>query len=342
MNRKGSAVIPDNGDFLITVIVVNWNGKRFLGDCLGALRRQDVPGVRILLVDNGSEDGSVEFVEQAFPEVEILPFGRNLGFAEGNNRALERVGTEYVALLNNDAIPHPSWLKNLVRALERHPRAGFAASKMLFRDRPTVIDRAGDGYTTAGNGWLRGRGEDAGRFGEEEWVFGACAGAALYRSAMLENIGLFDNDFFILHEDVDLSFRAQLRGYGCIYVPDAVVFHGTSASIVRDSPISVYYGHRNLEWVYLKNMPAALIFRTIHLHLFYGIGSLLFFTLRGRGLTFLRAKFDALRGFPKMLNKRKQIQKKRILTNRQIRGLFREESVRRLCRSRGATRIAAF
>lgn len=240
-----------------------------------------------------------------------------------------------MALLNNDAVPHPSWLEELVETLEAHPRVGFAASKMLFHDRRHVIDRAGDGYTDAGVALLRGRGTTADGFDKCEPVFGACAGAALYRTGMFDDIGLFDEDFFLLYEDVDLSFRAQLRGYQCLYVPDAIVYHKVSRSVVRDSPVSVYYGHRNVEWVYVKNMPGRLVARTIVPHIIYGWMAFLFFLMTGRAKEFLRAKLAVLRSMKGLLKKRHEILKRKSVDDRYIWSLFEKErlllrSIRRL------------
>ena len=263
-------------------------------------------------MDNGSIDGSVDFVRRKYPEVEIIVLPENIGFSAANNIALETVDTEYAALLNNDAAPDCMWLKNLIEALEMRPEAGFAASKMLFYDDSKAIDRVGDSYTRAGAGLLRGRGMPADNYGGKEWIFGACAGAALYRTQMLRDTGLFDEDFFLVYEDVDLSFRAQLKGYKCIYVPRAIVYHKAGGSIVFDSPVSVYYSQRNLEWVYVKNMPSGLILRTILPHIIYDLAAFLYFAACGHGKDFIMAKRDALRGLRKALRKRLQIQQSKI------------------------------
>jgi GT2 family glycosyltransferase len=279
----------------------------------------------IILIDNGSNDGSIDFVNHNYPEVKTIALPKNLGFASANNIALKTVQTEYVALLNNDAVSHPLWLKNLIEALESHPRAGFAASKMVFYDNPEAIDRAGDAYTRAGTGLLRGRCESVSNYNKLEWIFGACAGAALYRSQMLNDIGIFDEDFFLLYEDVDLSFRAQLKGYKCLYVPEAVVYHKASTSIVYDSPISVYYSHRNLEWVYTKNMPANLIPKTVWLHIIYDIAAFFFFAANGRIKEFIKAKWDAVKALKRILKKRRQIQRNRRVSDDYIWGLLEKE-----------------
>ena len=310
---------------LVSVIVVNWNGKELLHDCLGALQRQTYRCFTVILVDNGSNDGSVEFVNSYYPDVKTISLPDNVGFSAANNIAIKTVDTRYVALLNNDAVPHPLWLKELVETLETHPHVGFAASKMLFHDRRHVIDRAGDGYTDAGVALLRGRGTTADGFDRCEPVFGACAGGALYRTGMFDDIGLFDEDFFLLYEDVDLSFMAQLRGYQCLYVPEAIVYHKGSSSIIYDSSTSVYYGHRNLEWVYIKNMPARLLLKTILPHIIYDMAAFFFFAARGRSKDFIRAKWDALKGLKKALKKRGQIQRSRIVDDDYVWRLLEKE-----------------
>jgi len=309
----------------VTVVVVNWNGKACLIQCLDALREQSVQGMAVIVVDNGSVDGSVEAVKNQFPEVALIALTENLGFSAANNIAIRNVQTDYVALLNNDAIAHPLWLENLIDAMCRYPEAGFAASKMLYQQRPQVIDRAGDGYTTAGAGSLRGRGQSANSFCRTEWIFGACAGAALYRMTMLDDIGLFDEDFFLLYEDVDLSFRAQLKGYKCCYVPDAVVYHQASRTIGHDSPTSVYYGHRNLEWVYFQNMPASLLTRTAMRHLVYTIASFGFFAAKGLLAAFIRAKRDSFKAWRTVLDKRKKNQAQRRVKDDYIWSLLEAE-----------------
>lgn len=293
----------------VTVVVVNWNGRLVLEKCLDSLKRQTFPCFSVTVVDNGSTDGSAAFIRRRYPGVDLIALEENVGFAKANNIALQAVRTPYAALLNNDAQASPGWLEALVAALKRRPAAWAAASRMVFADRPDTIDRAGDAYTIEGAGLLRGRGAPAADYGAEEWVFGPCAGAALYRMKVLEEIGGFDEAFFLLYEDLDLSFRAQLKGYRCIYVPDAVVYHHASYTIGRDSSTSVYYGHRNLEWVYIKNMPSSLLLKTLPFHLLYDVAALAYFLAAGRGKAYLAAKRDALLGLGGMLAKRRAIQK---------------------------------
>jgi len=309
----------------VSVIIVNWNGRNILADSLDGLRLQTYSDFSAIMVDNGSNDGSLDYVQTHYPEVNTIALSENSGFAIANNIAIKSLQMKYVALLNNDAIPHPQWLANLVEAMEKHPEAGFAASKMLFAVNPDKIDRVGDVYTTAGTALLGGRGKPSDCFNRMGWVFGACAGAALYRSRMLDDIGHFDEDFFLLYEDVDLNFRAQLKGYKCIYVPEAIVYHHTGSSIGNDTPTSVYYSHRNLEWAYIHNMPGRLIKKTLAGHLVYNFASLLFFIARGRGVDFIRAKWHALKGLRRALAKRKHIQETRTVSDDYIWSLFAKE-----------------
>lgn len=328
---------------VVTVIIINWNGKRFLEECLEALRNQSFQDFSVIVCDNGSIDGSADFVAENYPEVEVIRFPSNIGFSAANNAVLNTLHTEYVALLNNDAIPDCSWLDSLVRALEKNSNAGFAASMMCFYDKPQIIDRAGDSYTKAGAGSLRGRGMQVNDCNSPEWVFGACAGAALYRTRMFKDIGFFDEDFFLLNEDIDLSFRAQLSGYKCIYEPKAIVYHKASASIVYDSTVSIYYGHRNLEWVYIKNMPAGLILKSFFLHVIYDIAAFFYFLIIGQGKVFIKAKTDSIKGFKKMLDKRNKIQQNRVVSDAYIWDLLDNELIlprltRRLRRQQGDIR----
>jgi hypothetical protein len=309
----------------VSIIIVNWNGKRFLADCLDGLRQQTYGKFSVIMVDNGSVDGSLDYVQTHYPEVETIALSENLGFAVANNIAINSVQTEYVALLNNDAVPHPEWIENLKKTLDNNPAAGFAASKMLLYDKPDLIDRAGDIYTTAGTGLLNGRGEPSKKFNKSVWIFGACAGAAIYRKRMLDDIGLFDEDFFLLYEDVDLCFRAQLRGYRCLYAPDAVVYHKASSSIGDDSPISVYYSHRNLEWVYIHNMPNSLIKKTLLNHLIYNFAAFFFFVAKGRGAEFIKAKWHALKGLKRALKKRRRTQNSKKVVDEYIWNLLEKE-----------------
>ena len=309
-----------------TIIIVNWNQRELLIECIRSLERQTWPANRVTVIDNGSKDGSAEKISELFPNVHLIAFTENVGFAVANNIAISKCRSKYVVLINNDATAEPDWLKTLVDAMEAHPEVGMAASKMVYDSDPEIIDRAGDSYSIMGAGILRGRGASADSFSTQAKIFGACAGAAIYRKKMLDTIGLFDDDFFLINEDVDLSFRAQLAGYQCLYVPRAVVRHKASQTIGRDSDTSVYYGHRNLEWVYVKNMPTPLIALTFIPHLIYIFLSGAYFFSIGKGHVYLRAKKDALKTVKKMIAKRNSIQKNRTVSLCRLGQLFTIEN----------------
>jgi GT2 family glycosyltransferase len=307
----------------VAVVVVNWNGKELLATCLKQLSKQTLEGVEILLVDNGSTDGSVAYVREHFPEVQIIALPKNRGFAGGNNVGIRHVCSPYIALLNNDAWPEPRWLEELAHALDAHPEVGFCASKMLRADDPHIIDTAGDVFYDYGVGGKRGTGQcDGPEFSRREYVFGACAGAAIYRRAMLEDIGLFDEDFFLYGEDIDLSFRAQLRGYSCLFVPEARVYHHVAATAGRNSSLSVYYSRRNMLYVLVKDLPASLWLRHLGHILFYLMAGDLAFAVAGYGKVVATARRDSLRMIGAMLTKRQRVQSTRRVPDTYIESLL--------------------
>ncbi|MBI4862333.1 MAG: glycosyltransferase family 2 protein [Candidatus Riflebacteria bacterium] len=299
----------------VTVVVLNWNGAAVIRDCLQGLRFQTFRRFSTLVVDNASTDGSPGLVRREFPEVELLELRENRGFAGGNNAGIgllrrTRPTIPYIALLNNDARPQTGWLAALVTALEERPGMGMAASKMLRWDGvadPSIIDCAGTVFYTCGRADKRGEGCDAALFSRPEEVFGACAGAALYRAGMLDEIGLFDADLFAYHEDVDLDLRARWAGWGCWYVPEAVVWHRVGHSARIAGLDTVVLAKRNISWVLIKNWPASLFLRHGLSVGTYNLLSDLWGILRGRGRAVLAARWATLRGLPKVLRKRTRV-----------------------------------
>ena len=195
----------------ISVIVVNWNGRRLLEDCLAALRRQTLRDFETILVDNGSQDSSVDYVASQFPEVKLIQLQENRGFTGGNIAGYEHANGELVVLLNNDTEAHPEWLEEISRASRAYPGAGSFACKMLYFDDRERIENCGFEVDGAGTTVDRGRDRpDGPEWSQPQTIFGACGGALAYRRSMLEHIGFLDPDFFMIYEDVDLSFRAQL------------------------------------------------------------------------------------------------------------------------------------
>ena len=250
----------------IAVVVPNLNGKDFIGACLDSLRAQSLKP-HIIVVDNGSTDGSEEFLRKNYPEVEVLTLKQNRGFAGGVNVGLKRAlenNFQYVALLNNDAVVDNNWLKFLTDIMNSSPKAGIVASKILAKDQET-IDSTGEEYSIWGTPFPRGRGEiDRGQYDSKEMqsIFAASGGASLYRAAMLHKIGLFDERFFAYYEDVDISFRARLAGWEVCYQPKARVYHAMNTTSKRFSAsFADYHKLKNYAYLYIKNMPGKLFWK---------------------------------------------------------------------------------
>jgi GT2 family glycosyltransferase len=306
----------------VSIIVVNWNGRNFLNDCLHCLSLQTYPDREIILVDNNSTDSSVAFVREKFADVQIIELESNRGFTGGNLAGLKAARGEFIALVNNDTRAEEKWLENLVRPMIEDEKVGICASKLVI-DGTSAIDSAGDGITSAGVGFKRGLWKEKSRYVQQEPVFGACAAAALYRRKMLEEIEFLDDNFFLNDEDTDLNFRAQLFGWRCIYVPTAVVYHKVNASIGRLSDLAVYYHTRNLEFIWIKNMPTGLMLRFAHHKAIQEIGAFCYLCLRhGKWAPFFKAKRDALKMVPRMWQKRRAIQARRRIANAHLRSLM--------------------
>ena len=304
-----------------SVVIVNWNGGDFLERCLSALVLQTLKPHEILLVDNASSDGSVEILRR-FPSVRLLAQGSNTGFARGNNLAIAAASDEsdWLALLNPDAFPELQWLETLLAAAQSRPEFDVFGSKLVNATDPLISDGTGDAYHMSGLLWRTGHGVPVSALSESEReIFAPCAAAALYRRGAFEKVGGFDEDFFCFVEDVDLGFRLRLAGYRCLYVPQSVAHHvGSGTMGGQHSDFSVYHGHRNLVWTFVKNMPGVLFWLLLPLHVALNVVSVIWFALRGQGAVILRAKRDALLGLPKMWRKRQQIQKARIASIRDI------------------------
>lgn len=256
------------------------------------------------MVDNGSTDGSVELLERDFGWVRLIRNAENRGFAAANNQAIRATSTPLVATLNNDTRVEPNWLEALVAVMDSNPKIGACASKMLFADRPGIINSAGIAIDRTGIAWDRLGGQpDDSDDDTPQVVFGACAGAALYRRAMLDEIGLFDEDFFAYLEDVDLAWRAQAAGWRTSYVPSARLFHHHSGTLGEGSPFKNRLLGRNKVWLLAKNYPWPHCLWYGPLVIAYDLGSVLMALLRGDANPAL-GRWWGLIGLPGMLRKR--------------------------------------
>jgi GT2 family glycosyltransferase len=293
----------------VSVIVLNHNGRRWLSGCLDAVAAQaGAPTFETLLVDNRSTDGSPDFVRQEFPAVRVVELDTNLGFAAGNNAGARTARGRFLVFLNNDTIVAADWLARLVAAVDGSSPFAIATSRIVRLDDPSTVDSAGDGYLRAGGAYKHGHGRPADGYGVSREVFGACGAAFIVRRDVFDELGGFDESFFMVYEDVDLSYRARLRGYRCWYAADAVVRHAGSATLGRLSPDAVYYGQRNLEWTWIKNTPARLLWRTLPGHALYSVTGLAHYAKTGRLGPALRGKLAALAGLPTVLRSRRRTQ----------------------------------
>ena len=300
---------------LVSVIVVNYNGLRFLQKCLDSLLAQSYKKAEIILVDNCSTDGSASFVKANYPSVRLIENEANLGFALANNIGIRASIGEMIATLNNDTEVTPQWLGSLVDAARHDDDVGMCASKMLFMKSPGIIDSTGICISRSGACWDRGMFEpDLGQYSSGE-VFGPCAGAALYRKKMLDETGLFDEDFFAYMEDVDLAFRGRLAGWKCVYVPEAVVYHFHGGTAGYGSEFTIYYGNRNIIWNAMKNYPLPMLLASLPFIIARNLAVIPYYAVRGHGLTILRSKADALKGIPAILDKRRNSSRAKRKTN---------------------------
>jgi GT2 family glycosyltransferase len=296
---------------LASVIIPNWNGAHHLPTCLDSLRRQTYPHVEVVVVDNGSTDGSLELLAQDYPKVRVLALGENRGFAGACNAGMEASQGELLVLLNNDTEVDAAWLEEIAAAFLRDPEAGTVASKMLLFDQRDTFHTAGDFYRVDGIPGNRGVWQkDTGQYNREAYVFSACGGSAAYRRAMLDQVGVLDEAFFFSCEDVDLAWRAQLAGWRCVYAPQAVVYHKLSAT--GGGVTASFYDGRNFIYLLVKNYPGDLW--RVHWRdiLRLRITAEAARAWRGEAARArLRGQVAGLLGIPRMLCKRRAVQRSR-------------------------------
>jgi hypothetical protein len=315
---------------LLTVAVLSYDGRHLLEVILPSLARQTFRDFEVLVVDNGSRDDTVSWLRENWPEVAVVSLPENVGVTAALNVCARSARGRLVGLFNNDLELDADCLGELVGALDSHPDAGWAGAKLMDFEQREVIDGAGDVFTWAATGGRRGHGErDRGQYDDPRAIFGACGGAALYRRSALELVGEFDEDFFAFYEDVDWNLRAQLAGFSCRYVPTAVVYHMGSATIGRGlSDFTRYHLWRNTVWIIAKDIPATALLRHAP-HLLLGQAINLAVAVRDRKLgVWLRVWRDALRGLPRALRKRREVQARRRIGLRELEAIVGPEGGR--------------
>ncbi len=310
-----------------SIIIPNYNGRRFLAVCLDALRRQtyDRALTEVILVDDASSDDSVAFVRQHYPEVVVVQMPRNSGLAAACNAGARVASGDLLVMLNNDTEVEAGWLEALVACAMAHPQAGAIASKMLLFDRRDTLHNAGD--LMAADGIPRNRGvweRDEGQYDADLVIFGGCGGGVAYRRTAWEQAGGFDERLFMYLEDVDLAWRLQLLGWDAVFAPAARLYHHLSAT--GGGTLASFYVGRNTIWVIAKDMPATLIRRHLG-QIIAGQARIAWDALRAwRGAAArarLRGQLAGLLGLPRVLRWRRAVQQARVASDTALERLLR-------------------
>lgn len=278
-----------------TVVIPNYNGMKYIDRCLCSLYQ----GTRIpevILVDNGSWDGSKELVREKYEKVRIIEFQENIGFSGAVNAGIRASSTEYVLLLNNDTEVDKEMVENLEKAISQEPRAFCAGAKMLRMDKPALLDGAGDLYCALGWAFARGKDKPSDNYQTPCRIFSACAGAAIYRREVFDNIGYFDENHFAYLEDIDIGYRANIYGYYNRYAPGAKVYHaGSAVSGSRHNVFKVALSSRNSVYLIYKNMPFLQIALNAPFLLAGFCIKFLFFCKKGMGGIYFKGLMDGVK-----------------------------------------------
>lgn len=262
----------------VTIVIPNYNGKHFMEPCLSSLSEQTYKNFHILVVDNASSDGSIEYMEENYPDIELIKLQKNYGFSKAVNIGIQHSRTPYVILLNNDTTVDTRYVEEMVKAIEKSPKIFSVSSKMIQMYHPELIDSAGDLYTLLGWGVCRGCGRPVSNYTKYDEIFTACAGAAIYRRSVFDEIGYFDENHFAYLEDIDIGYRARIYGYYNMYCPTALVYHvGSGTSGSKYNSFKVKLAVRNNLYLNYKNMPALqLVLNFIPLAIGYFVKYLFF------------------------------------------------------------------
>lgn len=272
----------------VSVLIPNYNGEAFIENCLASLKKQTYNDFDILVVDNNSADKSVEFIEQNHPDVQLVKLDQNYGFSRAVNEGIRRIESEFMILLNNDTKCDEHFVEELVKEIEKDDKVFSVSSKMLQMYSPDKIDGAGDLYCALGWAFALGKDRNKKHYNKACNVFSACGGASIYRRALFEQIGYFDELHFTYLEDVDVGYRARIMGYKNRFTPKALVYHAGSGSTgSRYNSFKVRIASRNSWYVIYKNMPTLQIIINLPFFLIgFGVKAL-FFICKGYGREYL-------------------------------------------------------
>ena len=285
----------------ISIIIPNFNGEQFLKECLNSIKKQNFSHYEVIIVDNGSNDGSVEYIKDNYDEFTLIQNQKNLGFATAVNQGIKSSNAEYVFLLNNDTELEVECVSKLLNCIDKDENIFSVSSKMIQNQDRNLIDDAGDEYTLLGYTKKVGNNRSTELYQSKREIFSACAGAALYRRNIFDIIGYFDENFFAYMEDVDISYRARIYGFKCVYCPEAVVYHDVSAtSGSKYNAFKIRLAARNNVYVPYKNMPwPQLILNLLFLILGFLIKYLVFLK-KGHGNDYMDGLKEGLTSLDKI------------------------------------------
>ena len=314
----------------LSIVIPNYKGYDLLEKCIASIRASSKEDYEIIVVDNGSMDVLEKLEElNGTEKIKVIFLNENAGFSKAVNIGIKEAKGELIAVLNNDTKVDNYWVENVLDAFDKHKDVFFITSKILQLNDRKLIDDVGDVLLLHGKTSKIGYNEiDAGQYDEKRFVFGASGAACVYRKEFFNNVGYFDEDFFSYLEDVDLSFRANLYGLKCLYVPDAVVYHIGSASTGSTyNDFTLFYLARNLVSVIVKNYPCKVFFMASPRIIVYLIAIQAYYILKGFGLNYTKGLISGIGMIKRMLVKRREIMSRKVLTDIELIKMFKENKM---------------
>jgi len=315
---------------IVSVIIPNWNGKNLLKTCLNSLKKQTLNNFEVMVVDNGSDDGSSDYIKRYFPSVKVIQLDKNYGFAKAVNRGIAWAKGQFIVLINNDTEVDKNCLYYLVEAAKKHQEAGFVAAKMLNFYQRDIIDSAGDYIDVVGHANNIGLGDkDRSSFSKPGFVFLVTGGGGLFKRQVFDKVGLFDEDYFLYFEDVDLCLRAQLQGFKGWYEPRAIIYHIHQATAKRVKPFIEYLQFRNMTQTVIKDFPSALFWKNFNWLriLLVNLNTIRFFATKGLLWQALKAEGWIVVYLPRLIWKRWQIQKTKKVSDEYLISNFKQKKI---------------
>lgn len=311
-----------------SVIIPNWNGKHLLKTCLSSLQKQSFKDLEVIVVDNGSSDGSIDYIKKYFPDVKLVQLDKNHGFAYAINRGIEKSKSKYIVLINNDTETDKNCIQNLINAANDKKDVGFIAAKMLqFHNRGT-IDSAGDYIDNVGHANNIGLGQkDGPEFEIAGPVFLVTGGGGLFSREVFDKVGIFDEDYFAYFEDVDLCLRAQMQGFKGWYEPKAVIYHIHKATSSKNKAFLEYLQFRNMMQTIIKDFPAKLLKNNWLMIVLVNLNTVRYLATRGHIWQALKAEGWILLHLLKLLQKRHQIQVSKKVTDEYLISNFQKKKI---------------